>query len=196
MPRGGWIGVSKKFLRKLKVKYQWQSKVLTVWAKTFGSRKFRCKQPGVLANTWNSLQVLKWTLSERYLTTPLPSGKVKYWGCSFDARRSPLRRSSPNPKRRVGEEDKPTKSKYDRTNHNNNNNNKHVGHKDLSQGSTTPQRSSYVLVVEVTTKVGVSSTSLPLSKQPQRLLELFTKKLRVIQTSQGSFTKWKLLGDA
>ena len=105
---------------------------------------------------------------------------MKCWGCSFDAGRSPLCRSCPNPKRRVGEEDKPTKSKYDRTNHNNNNNNKHVGHKDLSQGSTTPQRSSYVLVVEVTTKVGVCFTFLPLSKQPQRSLEVFTKKSRVI----------------
>ena len=69
-------------------------------------------------------------------------------------------------------------------------------HKDLSQGSTTPQRSSYVLVVEVTTNVGVTSTSLPLSKQPQRSLELSSKKSRVIQTSQGSSTRWKLLGDA
>ena len=70
-------------------------------------------------------------------------------------------------------------NKYDSTNLNNN---KHVGHKDLSRGSATPQRSSYVLVVEVTTKVGVSFTSLPLSKQPQRSLELSTKKSRVIQT--------------
>ena len=138
-------------------------------------------------------KVLKWTLSERYLTTPHPSGKLKCWGCSFDAGRSPLHRSSPNPKRRVGEEDKPTRNKYDRTNHNNN---KHVGHKNLSRGLANPQRSSYVLVVEVTTKVRVSYTSLPLLKQPQRLLELFTKKSRVIQTSQGSFTRWKLLGDA
>ena len=129
-----------------------------------------------------ALQVLKQTLSERYLTTPLPSGKVKCWGCSFDTGRPQLHRSSPNPKRRVGEEDKPTKNKYDRTNHNNN---KHAGHKDLSRGSATLQRSSYVHVVEVTTKVGVSSTSLPLSKQPQRLLELFTKKSMVIQTSKA-----------
>jgi len=76
------------------------------------------------------------------------------------------------------------------------NNNKHAGHKDLSQGSATPQRSSYVLVVEVTTKVRVSFTSLPVSKQQQRSLEVSTKKSRVIQTSQGSSTRWKLLGDA
>ena len=36
---------------------------------------------------------------------------MKCWGCSFDAKRSPLRRSSPNPKRRVGEEDKPTRTR-------------------------------------------------------------------------------------
>ena len=84
--------------------------VPTVWARTSGSQKFQCKQPGVPSPTWNSLQVLKWTLSERYLTTPLPSGKVKCWGCSFDAGRSPLHKSSPNPKTRVGEEDKPTRT--------------------------------------------------------------------------------------
>ena len=88
---------------------------------------------------------------------------MKCWGCSFDAGRLPFRRSSPNPKRTVGEEEETNKNKYDSTNLNNN---KHVGHKDLSQGWVTPQRSSYVLVVEVTTKVGVSFTSLPLSKQP------------------------------
>ena len=77
-----------------------------------------------------------------------------------------------------------------------NHNNKHTGHKDLSRGSATPLRSSYVLVVEVTTKVGVSFTSLPLSEQPERSLELSTKKSRVIQTFQGSSTRWKLLGNA
>ena len=131
------------------------------------------RHPKVPTPTRIALQEIKQTLSERYLTTLLPSGKVKYWGCLFDVRRSPLRRSS--------------------TNHNNN---KHAEHKNLSRGSATPQRSSYVLVVEVTTKIRVSSTSLPLSKQPQRLLELSTKKSRVIQTSQGSSTRWKLLGDA
>jgi hypothetical protein len=35
------------------------------------------------------------------------------------------------------------------------------GTHDLSRGSATPQRSSYVLIVEMTTKVRVSSTSLP-----------------------------------
>jgi hypothetical protein len=74
--------------------------------------------------------------------------------------------------------------------------NNHAGHKDLSRGLATPLRSSYVLVVEVTTKVGVSLTSLPLSKQPQRSLEFSTKKSRVIQTAQGFSTGWKLLGDA
>jgi hypothetical protein len=48
------------------------------------------------------------------------------------------------------------------------------GAKDLTPGSATPQRSSYVLVVEVTMKVGVSFTFLPLSKQPQRSLEFST----------------------
>jgi hypothetical protein len=57
---------------------------------------------------------------------------------------------------------------------------------DLSRGSVTPQRSSYILVVEVTTKVGVSFTSLPPSKQPQRSLDIFTKKNEVIQTLRGS----------
>ena len=90
-------------------------------------------------------------------------------------------------------EEKTTKNKYDSTNHNNN---KHAGYKDLSQGLATPQRSSYILVVEVTTKVRVSSTSFPLSKQPQRSLELSTKESRVIQTFQGSSIRWKLLGDA
>jgi hypothetical protein len=55
--------------------------------------------------------------------------------------------------------------------------------KDLSRGSATPLRSSYILIVEVTIKVEVSFTSLPLSRQPQRSLEVFTKKSRVIQNS-------------
>jgi hypothetical protein len=59
-----------------------------------------------------------------------------------------------------------------------------------------PTKELYVLVVEVTIKVGVSSTSLPLSKQPQRSLKLSTKKSRVIQTSQGSSIRGKLLGNA
>ena len=99
---------------------------------------------------------------------------------------------SPNPKKSFGDEET-NKNKNDSTSVNNN---KHVGHKDLSQGLATPQTSSNVLVVEVTTKVGVSFTSLPHSKQPQRSLEVSTKKSRVIQTSQVSSTRWKLLGDA
>ena len=109
--------------------------------------------------------------------------------CSFDAERSPLHRSSPNPKK-IFREEETHKNKSDSTSLNNN---KHAGHKDLSRRSATPQRSSYVLVVEVTTKVGVSFTSLPLSKQPQRSLEVSTKKSSVIQTFQGSSTRWKLL---
>ena len=97
-------------MRNLKVKCQRQSEVPTVWARSFGSWKFRRKQPGVPAPTRIALQVLKRTLSEKYLTTPLPSSKMKCWGCSFDAERSPLRRSSPNPKMRVGKEDKPTRT--------------------------------------------------------------------------------------
>ena len=61
-----------------------------------------------------------------------------------------------------------------------NHNNKHTGHKDLSRGSATPLRSSYVLVVEVTTKVGVFYTSLPLSSNHKGKLEFFTRKSRVI----------------
>jgi hypothetical protein len=71
---GGWIGVSKKILHKLKVKCQQLSEVPTVWLGTFGSRKFRHKQPRVPTPTWILLQVQKWTLSTRFLTTPLPSG--------------------------------------------------------------------------------------------------------------------------
>ena len=102
-----------------------------------------------------------------------------------------LHRSSPNPKRRVGEEEETNKNKYDSTNLNNN---KHAGHKDLSRGSATPQRSSYVLVVEVTTKVGVSSTSLPLSKRPQRSLELSTKKSKGDTNFPRLFHKMEALG--
>jgi len=98
---------------------------------------------------------------------------------SLDAVMPPNRRSSPNPKRRVGKEDKPRKTnmiaKITITTC--------TWDKNLFRGLITPQRSSYILVIEVTIKVGVSSTSLPLSKQPQRLLQLFTKKSRVIQTS-------------
>ena len=78
---------------------------------------------------------------------PTLSGKVTRWGCFFDAERSPLLRSSPNPKKIFGEEET-HKNKSDSTSLNNN---KHARHKDLSRGSGTPQRSSYVLVVEVTT---------------------------------------------
>jgi hypothetical protein len=65
----------------------------------------------------------------------------------------------------------------------NHNNNKHIEHKDLSRGSATPLSSAYILVVEVTTKVGVSFTSLPLSSNHKGQLEFFNKISRVIQTS-------------
>ena len=94
-------------------------------------------------------------------------------GHSLDAVMPPNSRSSLNPKIKFGRE-RDKQIQVISSNHNN----KHMGHKDLSRGSATPLRSSYVLVVEVTTKVGVFSTSLPLSKRPQRSLELSTKKLK------------------
>jgi hypothetical protein len=60
----------------------------------------------------------------------------------------------------------------------------------------SPLRLVYVLVVEVTTKVGVSFTSLPLSSNNQGKLGFFTRNSRVIQTFQGSPTDRELLGDA
>ena len=117
--------------------------------------------------TWTTKAVLNLTLWINNLTTPLPSGRMKCWGCSFDTERSPpLRGSSPNPKMKFGRE-RDKQIQVISSNHNN----KHMGHKDLSWGSATPQRSSYFLVVEVTTKVGVSFTSLPHSRKPQRALE-------------------------
>ena len=131
--------------------------------------------------TWTTKAVPNLTLWINNLTTSLPSGLVKMLGHSLDAVMPPNHRSSPNPKIKFGRQ---------RDKHiqviSSNHNNKHTWHKDLSQGSATPQRSSYVLVVEVTTKVGVFSTSLPLSKQLQRSLDVSTKKSRVIQTFQGS----------
>ena len=121
--------------------------------------------------TWTTKAVPNLILRIINLTISLPSGLVKMLGPSLDAVMPSNRRSSPNPKMKFGRE---------RDKHiqviSNNYNNKHTGHKDLSWGSTTPLRSSYILVVEVTTKVGVFSTSLPLSKWPQRSLELSTKK--------------------
>ena len=130
--------------------------------------------------TWTTKAVPNLTLQMNNLTTPLPCGFVKRLGHSLDAVMSPNRRSSPNPKMKFGRE-RDKQIQVISSNHNN----KHTGHKDLSWGSATPQRSSYIIFVVVTTNVGVSSTSLPLSKQPQMLFELFTKKSRVIQTSQG-----------
>jgi hypothetical protein len=86
---------------------------------------------------------------------------VKVLGHFLDAEKPPNHRPSLNPKREVEGEKETNKYKQYRANHNNN---KHAEDKDLSQGSATPQRSFYVLVVEVTTKVRVSFTSLPLSK--------------------------------
>jgi hypothetical protein len=53
-----------------------------------------------------------------------------------------------------------------------------------------------VLVVEVTTKVRVSFTFLPLSSNHKGKLEFITRKSRVIQTSQGSSIDRELLGNA
>ena len=69
-----------------------------------------------------------------------------------------------------------------------------MGHKNLSRGSATPQRSSYVLIVEVTTKVGVYSTSLPLSKRPQKSFELSTKKSKGNTNFPRLFHKMEALG--
>jgi hypothetical protein len=66
----------------------------------------------------------------------------------LDAKNSPSCRSRPNPKREdERERDKqiqviPSKTLQQQQTH---------GTKDLSQGSATPQRSTYILVVEVTT---------------------------------------------
>ena len=118
--------------------------------------------------TWTTKAMPNLTLRINNLTTPPPSGLVKMLGHSLDAVMPPNSRSSLNPKIKFGRE-RDKQIQVISSNHNNNN--KHAGHKDLSQGSATPQRSFYVLVVEVTTKVGVSSTSLPHSRKPQRSLE-------------------------
>ena len=141
--------------------------------------------------TWTTKAVSNLTLRINNLTTPLPSGLVKMLGYSLNAVMPPNRRSSPNPKMKFKRErDKQIQVIS------NNHNNKHTGHKDLSRGLATPQRSSYVLVVEVTTKVGVSSTSLPLPSNHKGQLEFFTRKSRVVQTSHGSPTDRELLGNA
>ena len=99
----------------------------------------------------------------------------------------PLRRSSPNPKKRLGEEEKPTRTNM------------------IAQISTTISTRDTRIYSEVRQPhkwVPMSSLlrwpqrseSLPppCLSQGQRSLELSTKKSRVIQTSQGSFTRWKL----
>ena len=156
-------------------------------------QKFRHKLSEVPTPTWTTKAVPNLTLQINNLTTSLPSGLVKMLSHSLDAEYLQTIDRVQTLKWKFGRE-RDKQIQVISSNHNNNN--KHAGHKDLSRGLATPQRSSYVLIVEVTTKVGVSSTSLPLSKRPQRSLELSTKKSRVIQTSQGSSTRWKLLGNA
>ena len=143
----------------------------------------------VLTPTWTIKAVPNLTLQINNLTTPFPSDLVKMLGHSLDAVMPPNRRSSPNPKMKFGRE-RDKQIQIISSNHNN----KHTGHKDLSRGSTTPQRSSYVLVVEVTTKVIVYSTSLPLSKRPQRSLELSTKKSKGDTNFPRLFHKMEALG--
>jgi hypothetical protein len=75
---------------------------------------------------------------------------------SLALRTPPICRLGPIPKKQL-----------DRERDNNNNNNKYKGHKYLSQGLATPLISTYIFVVEVTTKAGVSSTSFASPKQPQ-----------------------------
>ena len=65
MPRGGVNRHIQKFPHNLKVKCQWQSEVLIVWARTSGGQKFRRKQPEVPTPTRIALQVLKQTLSAK-----------------------------------------------------------------------------------------------------------------------------------
>jgi hypothetical protein len=114
-------------------------------------------------------------------------------GHFLDAENPPNHRSRPNPKR---EAERERQAKISNTKQITTTTRRSMQDKGFIPRFGNPQRSSYILVVEVTTKVGVSFTSLPLSKQPQRSLEFSTKKTRVIQTFQGSSTRWKLLGDA
>ena len=143
----------------------------------------------VLTPTWTTKAVLNLTLQINNLTTLLPSCLVKMLGHSLDAVMPPNHRSSPNPKMKF-KRDRDKQIQVISSNHTN----KHIGHKDLSQGSATPQRSSYVLVVEVTTKVEVYSTSLPPSKRPQRSLELSTKKSKGNTNFPRLFHKMEALG--
>ena len=174
MRRGGWMSVSKNLLQMLSSNLS--TTVESPDSLGWNSRhrwKFWHKLSEVLTPTWTTKVVPNLTLRINNLTTSLPRGLVKMLGHSLDTIMPPNRRSSPNPKIKFGRE-RDKQIQVISSNHNN----KHTGHKDLSRGLATPQRSSYVLVVEVTTKVRVSSTSLPLSRKPQRSLEFSTKKSR------------------
>jgi hypothetical protein len=97
---------------------------------------------------------------------------MKRWGWSFDAERSPLGRSIPNPKRSFGEEER-QQNKYARTNFQQQQARETQG---FIPRFNSPLRLVYVLVVEVTTKVEVSFTFLPHSSNHKGKLEFFTRK--------------------
>ena len=114
----GWIGVSKNFHVISKSNVSDSRKSQRFGPELSAARSFDANSQEFRYLREFHYKCQKWTLSARYLTTPLSSGKMKCWGCSFDAERSPLRRSSPNPKKSFGER-RNNKTKYDSTNHNN-----------------------------------------------------------------------------
>jgi hypothetical protein len=97
---------------------------------------------------------------------------VKHWGWSFDVETPPLSRSSPNPNNSFGRK-KDNKNKYARTNFQQQQARETQG---FIPRFNSPLRLVYVLIVEVTTKVGVFFTSLPHSSNHKGKLELFTIK--------------------
>jgi hypothetical protein len=97
---------------------------------------------------------------------------VKRWGWPFDVETPPLGRSSPNPKNSFGRK-KDNKNKYVRTNFQQQQARETQG---FILRFNSPLRLVYILIIEVTTKVRVSFTSLPHSSNYKGKLEFFTRK--------------------
>lgn len=149
----------KNFKHNLETTYQHLLEVSTVWAKTFNDRrKFQRKLVKILDTHENRKPERTLISSLDLLFTPLPSRLMKMLNHFLGLRTRPNGRLGSNPKNDIKRE----RDNKEQLIPSNQNNNKHARHKDLSQGSATLLRSTYILIVKMTTKVRVFSTSLSL----------------------------------
>jgi hypothetical protein len=164
----GWVN------RRISTYRKFQSLGQNFW-------QFQCKHEVLTPRESYENRASSTSISDLLITT-LPKMLIKVLRHFLGLVAPPICRSGPNPKSKFEKE----RDNQIQMNPSNRNNTTSMQDTIIYLKVRQQLRSAYVLVVEVITKVGLSFTSLPVSRNHKGQLKFSIRNSRVIQTSWGS----------